>query len=122
MKAGYFFDTYAIVEIIRKNRNYQPFFDEEIVTSILNIGELYYLLLREKGAQVAEEWHQKLANLAHGVDAGLVIAAMNFKFENRKRNLSFVDCIGYVTAMKNNMTFLTGDIEFRELPNVTFVK
>ena len=47
---------------------------------------------------------------------------MQFRAESKSRDLSYVDCIGYVIAMRNNIRFLTGDRQFRNLPNVTFVR
>jgi predicted nucleic acid-binding protein len=46
---------------------------------------------------------------------------MKFRIENRKQNLSFFDCAGYVFAMENGMTFVTGDREFRNMKGVEFV-
>ncbi|MEK6852302.1 MAG: PIN domain-containing protein, partial [Nanoarchaeota archaeon] len=59
----YFFDTYAIIEIIKENPNYNRFKDEEIITSILNLGELYYALLRDFNKYKADEWYEKLKNV-----------------------------------------------------------
>jgi predicted nucleic acid-binding protein len=47
---------------------------------------------------------------------------MKFRKKNKKRNLSYADCIGYIYALKNNLIFLTGDKEFEDLKNVEFVK
>jgi len=118
----YFFDTYAIVEIIRKNENYREYSEEEIITSVLNLGELYYSLLREKGKKEAEEWYKKLEQTALLVSASMVKKAMEFKFKNRAKNLSFIDCVGYKLAEENGLLFLTGDKEFENLENVEFVK
>ena len=45
---------------------------------------------------------------------------MKFKFVKQK--ISFIDCIGYLIAKKNNAKFLTGDEHFRNKDNVEFVK
>jgi len=47
---------------------------------------------------------------------------MKFRKKNKKRNLSYTDCIGYVYATENDLIFLTGDKEFENLENVEFVK
>ena len=47
----YFFDTYAIFEIINGNRAYEKYKEYPIVVSVLNIAELYAGLLREKGTR-----------------------------------------------------------------------
>jgi len=47
---------------------------------------------------------------------------MTFRALNKKRNLSYVDCIGYIIAKQRNIKFLTGDKEFEYMENVEFVK
>jgi len=118
----YFFDTYAIIEIIRKNKNYEQYFEEEIVTSVLNLGELYYSLLREKGEKEANDWYEKLKQTTLTVNAGVIRKAMKFRHNNRNKNFSFIDCVGYKIAEEKSLIFLTGDKEFEDLHNVEFVK
>lgn len=118
----YFFDTYAIIEIIRKNKNYEKYFEAEIITSVLNLGELYYSLLREKGEKEANGWYDKLKQFALTVNSEVIRRAMKFRFDNKDRNLSFNDCVGYKIAEEKKLIFLTGDKEFEDLPNVEFVK
>lgn len=48
--------------------------------------------------------------------------AVKFRFRNKERRLSYVDCLGYVLAKRRGATFVTGDKEFSDLPNVTFVR
>lgn len=118
----YFFDTYALFEIIRKNENYRKFFGEEVTTSLLNLGELYYGFLKDGDRQTAAYWFGKLENSTISANASIIRKAMDFKLENRKKSFSFIDCVGYVLAKENNLVFLTGDMEFEKLPNVEFVK
>ena len=122
MKMKYFFDTYAIIEIIRKNSNYKEYFSEEIVTSILNLGEFYLVLLRGKGMKLAETWFKKLKYSTLNIDLDIIKRAMVFKFSNKNKNFSFIDCVGYVQAREHGLVFLTGDMEFSDVPNVRYVK
>lgn len=119
---SYFFDTYAIIEIIKENKNYLKFLNEEIITSILNIGELYYALLKDFDESTAEEWKNRLEKSTLLIDLDIVIKAIKFRFKHKAKKLSFVDCIGYILANENNIKFLTGDKQFEDLPNVEFVK
>ena len=119
---GYFFDSYAIIEIIRENENYLRFKDEEIITSILNLGEVYYYLLKDKDAGTADSWHYLLIKSAMLVDSDIVVKAMKFRFENKTKKFSFVDCVGYVIAKDKGLNFLTGDKGFENFENVEFVK
>ena len=47
---------------------------------------------------------------------------MDFRFLNKKSNLSYIDCIGYITAFKKEVKFVTGDDQFKNMKNVEFVK
>lgn len=118
----YFFDTFAIIEIIKENKNYEEYKEEEIVTSILNVGELYYSLLREEGEKTADSWYQKLKQTAMLVDVDIIIKAMKFRFENKAKKFSFIDCVGYIIAKDKELRFLSGDKAFENLDNVEFVK
>ena len=48
--------------------------------------------------------------------------SIKFRKEQKKKDLSYTDCIGYIYAARNNMKFLTGDKEFEGMKNVEFVK
>jgi PIN domain nuclease of toxin-antitoxin system len=118
----YFLDSYAILEIVRGNKNYKKYENSESVTSRLNLFEVHYKLLRESGLNSANSVVKKYAALVIDFDIDEVIAASKFRVANKKRNLSMVDCISYMMALRNNARFLTGDKEFRGMENVEFVK
>ncbi len=117
----YFFDTYAIIEIIKENKAYSKYSKELIITSMLNFGELYYALLKDFNEAIANEWRRILEQTLLLINADIIVNAMVFKHENRNKNFSFIDCVGYVLARENNLTFLTGDKEFKGMANVEFV-
>ena len=117
----YFFDTYAIIEIIEDNKNYDEYKDEEIITSVLNVGELYYSLLK-KNEEAAENWYEKLKHSAILVDIEILKGAMKFRFENKNKKFSVIDCVGYIIAKEKGLRFLTGDEGFKYIDNVEFVK
>ncbi len=118
----YFFDSYAIIEIIKENENYLKFKEEEIATSILNLGEVYYHLLKEKDEKTANSWHSLLIKNAMLVDSEAVTEAMKFRFENKSKKFSFIDCVGYAMAREKGLKFLTEDKGFEGFENVEFVK
>ena len=45
-----------------------------------------------------------------------------FRIDNKGKNFSFFDCVGYVFAIENNIKFITGDREFQSMEGVEFVK
>jgi hypothetical protein len=48
-----FADTYALIEILKGNPNYESYSDEELVSTEFNILELAYALFRDFGADEA---------------------------------------------------------------------
>ena len=119
----YFFDTYAFHEIVANNKNYKPFTDNVgIVTTKLNLMELYYGSLLEHNKRVADKVYDSLVKFCVSISDDVIKEAMLFKVLNKNKNLSYVDCVGYFVARKMNIKFLTGDKEFKGLDGVEFVK
>src|SRR3989344_5612964 len=114
----FFFDTYALFEIIEGNNNYKSYLkDVVIVTTKLNLMELHYGLFLKYGKEVANKYYNKFVVFAIDIDDEVIKIANEFKAELRKRKLSYIDCIGYTIARINNIKFLTGDQQFFDLDN-----
>ena len=116
----FFFDTYAFFEIIRGNSKYLPYKGAAAITTIFNLAELNYGLKREVDEKTADEITQEYEPFLIEVTLSDVKKAMTLR--RRYRELSIPDAIGYVVAMRCNCKFLTGDNDFKNLPNVEFVK
>ncbi|MDO8508491.1 MAG: PIN domain-containing protein [Nanoarchaeota archaeon] len=121
-KKSLFFDTYAFVEIIKGNHNYLPYKNAGIITTKLNIFELYHGCLKDKNEELGEEVVQKYFSLIKDFDREVIKEAAKLKFKLNKRNLSMADCIGYCFAKQLGIKFLTGDNQFKDMENVEFVK
>lgn len=123
IRMKYFFDTYAFYEIIVGNPNYLPFTkDIKIVTTQLNLMELYYQLLSLYDRQTAVQFFKRYEEFVVPINNEIIIEAMDFRKINYKKNLSYIDCIGYIMAKKMKVLFLTGDRQFEGIENVEFVK
>lgn len=118
----YFFDSYALIELTRGNFYYAAYTNSTIVMTIFNLAEFTYSVYNQYGKDKAVEACTKFSECVHDVDASLILEAMEFHSANKKRDLSYADCIGYIMAKKLNIKFLTGDEQFRNFPNVEFVK
>lgn len=119
----FFYDTYALLEIIKGNKNYRHYSKNiGIVTTRLNLMELYYRLYVLLGIESADSYHQKYRSFAIEVNDSLIKKAMIFRADTKSKDLSYVDCIGYVFAVENKIKFLTGDNQFKDMDNVEFVK
>ena len=118
----YFLDTYAIVEIARKNPNYERYIGVPFAMTKLNLFELHQYLLRGKGEAYADElirWY--LPNVVD-YEVEVIKKASKLRAGHPGKNLSMTDCVGYVYARENDMVFVTGDMELMGMENVEFVK
>ena len=64
---------------------------------------------------------EKYADYVVEVDKEIIKEANEFKIANKNRKFSFADAIGYITAQKYGVKFLTGDRQFRGMKGVGFV-
>ena len=118
-----FFDTYAFFELIKGNEAYKKFEEGySIITTKLNLMELYYGLLIQSNEEVASYFYDYFLKSSIGFDDETIKEAMKFRAINKKGDLSYIDCLGYIQALKSNIRFVTGDKDFKELPNVEFLK
>ena len=115
-------DTYALMEIARANPKFVNYLNSSFVITDLNLAEFYSVLLREDGEKLADYWYKKLERYSLPVSKEILVAAIKFRYENRKTNISFFDAVGYIFSIKNGLYFVTGDKEFEKFKNVEFVK
>ena len=122
MNNTYFFDSYALFEIMRGNVNYENFTNSNIQTTKLNLFEVYFGFLKENNQELASISLNRFINFAIDFDKEIIQEAAKFKLKLNDRNVSMVDCIGYILAKNLQIKFLTGDKQFEHFENVEFVK
>ncbi len=118
----YFFDSYAIIEIIKNNQNYQKFKELPVITDALNIAEVHYFLIEHAGEAEADKAIQSLNISLLDINKEIAVEASKLRFANKKLKLSYADCLGYILSKKNNLIFVTGDDAFKNFDKVEFVK
>ena len=118
----FFWDSYAVIETIKGNSNFNPYLDDEVIITISNLTEIYFSALKDLGETTAEKIYQQYSPSVTEVPDTVIKKAMKFKLKNKDKNFSYTDCIGYIYATENDFIFLTGDKEFENLENVEFVK
>lgn len=117
-----YLDTYALVEIANGNPRFSRFLNENFCVSNITLIEFYYVLLRDVDQKTADYWYKKLSAYSAAAPDEVLVEAMKFRIKNRSRNLSFFDCVGYCFAVINDLKFVTGDKEFKNMPKVIFIK
>jgi predicted nucleic acid-binding protein len=119
---NYFFDTYAIIEIIKGNENYNNFCDYNIITSPMNLAEVYYALLLLYNKESVDNLLKNFNFEFLEINSQIAKESAIFRYKNKNLKMSYIDCVGYTLSLKNELLFLTGDKAFENLENVEFVK
>jgi predicted nucleic acid-binding protein len=119
------FDSFALLAYLKKEEQFEKVKnllsekDPQIFINDINIGEVYYILARERGRDAADFFsHVIFPSLPiRGVENSFqdVIEAAKIKAEFA---ISFADCFAAMTAKKEHAVLLTGDPDFRELENL----
>ncbi len=121
IKETFLFDTYAIMEIIEGNSNYNPYLDATIIINDFIFAELCYNLLKES-KEKTEGYARKYAPYISPLEHEWIKEAMKFRLKWKDRKVSMTDCISYIMAKKLGIRFITGDKEFENMDNMEFVK
>lgn len=118
----YFFDSYAIIALAESDIAYDKYQGIEIVTIVLNVGEIYQIVLRKQGKEPADTWFKKINFKLLEITPEIIVEAVYFRHLHKKDDISLPDAVGYILSLKHNLKFLTGDKQFEKMPNVEFVK
>ena len=118
--AQYFFDTYALFEIVKGNEKYIPYARASGVTTIFNIAEFNYNLKKELPKKESDMLSDSFRSKTIKVFWQDIKEAMDLKIKHK--HLSIPDAIGYTIAKRLSIKFLTGDSDFEKFENVEFVK
>lgn len=118
----YFFDSYALIEILLGNQLFEEYKNEDMHITILNLIEVTQYFMQHFGEEKASIICKKLSVYVLELSNEDILNATRFRNENKKKSLSYADCVGYIYAKTHNLVFLTGDDAFRNMPNVEFKK
>ena len=114
-------DTYPLIEIATGNEKFASLLSEDIIITDITIAEFYYVILRKYDIATADFWYRKFEHYCVVVPRAILLKAVKFRHDNKKKNLSFFDCVGYIFAIENNYKFLTGGEEFKNFDNVVYM-
>jgi predicted nucleic acid-binding protein len=90
----------------------------ELRMSWINVGEIYYTLVRKTSASSAEEFIQRLPSLPIGLvvpDERDIIAAAKLK---STRKISYADGFAAALAQREAATLVTGDPKLRAMSDI----
>lgn len=118
----FFFDSYALLEMVYENPVYAAYKDKNAITTKLNAFEVYTACLRDHGQAYADRVLAGLTQTIVDFDLNVVANAAMLRNQFSRQRLSMTDVIGYTLSLQKNVRFLTGDQQFKDLPNVEYVK
>ena len=114
-------DTYPLVEIAKGNQKFGHLLEQDFIITEITMAEFYYVILQGYNAATADFWYRKLQHYCVQVPKETLIKGVNFRFENRTKNFSFFDSVGYVFSVEHHHTFVTGDKEFEAMKGVMYL-
>ena len=115
-------DTYPLIEIAAGNHKFASLLNEDFIITDITIAEFFYVMLQKKDFSIADFWYKKFSPYCVPVSRDTLIKAVKFRHDEKKRDLSFFDCVGYIFAIENSHKFVTGDKEFQNFEEVIFIK
>ncbi len=119
----FFYDSYAIIEYINNNPTYRKYFEDHTgILTMLNLLEVYYAVLKETGKEKADIVLETLYSFIVEPSKETISNAMVFRFQQKKKDLSYADCLGYMVALERGIPFLTGDRQFEHFEHVAFMR
>lgn len=107
---------------MKGNPAYARFKYAKIIITVFNLVELHYKLLRDFSSQLADQALHKYSDYVIDIDTETIKEANEFKLQHKQKRLSVPDAMGYITAQKYGIKFLTGDKHFKNINEVEFVR
>jgi predicted nucleic acid-binding protein len=124
-------DSFALLAYLKKENNFQKVKDtlqrakdqnEPLLMNEINIGEVYYILAKERSLSDAETFLDLLPTLpikpVHNTFQD-VIEASKIK---AKYAISYPDCFACTTAIQEEAIILTGDPDFRMVEKIVKIE
>lgn len=129
MKKKKLLDSFALLAYLKKEDNYEKVVsllsseDVLIMINEINLGEIFYILARERGVEKAEYFINTIL-------PSLPIRSISNTFENvlesarikAGHSLSYADCFAVATAKREDATIVTGDPEFRKVEKIVKIE
>jgi predicted nucleic acid-binding protein len=128
---AYVLDSYALLahfedeaggEKVRKILRASSAGKARLFLSVINLGELYYISLRERGREMAEQ----ILFLMEQLPVDIVIADREMTLEAAKLKgshpVAYADCFAAALAIRKNAKVVTGDAEFKRFEGILSVE
>ncbi|NWG36448.1 PIN domain-containing protein [Nitrososphaera sp.] len=122
----FFYDSYAVLAYISGEKAYTRYFEEKSSGALtkLNLMEIYFRVGKLHGHEAARQIIDRFSRYLVDFDIDDIAGSMKLREDlmKKRKDISYVDALGYYLAKKMQIPFLTGDRHFKELEGVMFVK
>ncbi|MEW6409988.1 MAG: type II toxin-antitoxin system VapC family toxin [Nitrospirota bacterium] len=124
MDSSYILDSYALIahfedesggEKVRKILKAAQSGETKLYLSVINLGEIFYNTMRERGINKANETKFIIEQLPISIvdaDKAITIEAAKLK---AKHSIAFADCFAAALGILKKAKVITGDLEFKKL-------
>jgi len=121
-------DTWPILEWMNRRQPatdaVEKLFDESLAGSVqlfigaINVGEVYYFLRKTHSERVAESWRELSVTLPATIEVPTANEIWDAALLKGKYPIAYADAFAAALALKHRCRLVTGDPEFRSIPEL----
>jgi len=128
MKKARLLDSFALLAYLKKEKDYQKVKDilashqtgeEDLLMNEINVGEVYYILARERSLDAAEYF---LHDILQALDVKTIPNSLPDVIEAARIKAQFpipyADAFAVATAARYGATLVTGDLDFKKVEHL----
>ena len=121
MKKKKVLDSFALLAYLKMEGKYKKVkdllaSDEVLLMNDINVGEVFYVLAKERGVEKAEYFvNMVLPNLPIEVVPNTLQDVLDAARIKATHSISYADCFVVATALKKDAAIVTGDPEFKKV-------
>ena len=114
-------DSFALLAYLKMEGKYKKVkdllaSDEVLFMNDINVGEAFYVLAKERGAEKAEYFvNTVLPNLPIKLVPNTLQDVIEAARIKATHSISYADCFAVATALKKDAAIVTGDPEFKKV-------
>jgi len=119
-------DAYPLLVFLKKQKNWEKISDLlskgiknelNIMITVVNLGEVYYSVLKDAGTEAAETVIDSVNYLSISIVESNWELAKQAAIYKSKGGISYADCFAASLAKREKAILITGDKEFLQLKN-----
>ena len=132
MRKAKLLDSFALLAYFKQERSYQKVKDilashqegkEDLLMNQINVGEVYYILARERSPNAAEYFlHDILQALAIKIIPNCLSDVVEAAKIKARFPIAYAAAFAVATAIKHDATLITGDPDFKKVEHLVEIE